>query len=136
MFAGSVGFGTMLVDLAFHTLLTAPEETALYFGAKFVLAFVVGFAFYDASDLLGSVLGGVAFDVLTGVYYWFAYYLSSSVLSCCFLSPPQVYGVPLVVFFSVGGYQVSSWLLAFIAVHFVAFSASFLVVRYLLESDD
>lgn len=128
-FAALVGVGTMLLDLAFHTLATSPEETPLYFVAKLALAFVTAFAVYDHSGLNWALAGGVAFTALTGVYYALAYYFQNPALSCCFLSPPQVFGLPYIAFFQLGYLAVSTWLLAFAFVHFVAFVVSYLAVE-------
>ncbi len=125
-----IGLGTMLIDLAFHFLLTSPMETPAYFLAKFLLAFIVAVpAIIFLRGLRGALIGGIVFDALTGVYYYVAYFTRSTVLSCCYLSPPAVHGLMNQTFGYLGGYPISSDLLTFAVVHFGAFFTSYLIVR-------
>ncbi|MDE1854441.1 MAG: hypothetical protein KGI38_11940 [Thaumarchaeota archaeon] len=132
-FAAGVGIFAMLIDLAFHTFLTSPEETFLYFTMKFLLAAAVAFAFYRWGALKGALVGAAIFDILTGVYYGLAYYAGNPALSCCFLQPPQVFGLPYAAWLSFGYLTVSTWLLAFVVVHYFAFFAAYLLAKVVAD---
>jgi len=123
-----VGLLTMLIDFLFHTLASSPQETPLYFFAKFSLATLTDFLPLG-SKLTRAVFGGVIFTALTGVYYFAAAYFANPILSCCFVQAPAVYGVPYQVYFVLGNFQVSDWLLIFAGVHFLAFFIASLLVK-------
>jgi len=129
--AAIVGLITMFFDLGFHTFFTSPEEVPLYFLAKFTWGTLSALAVLSMPILTGAVLGGLVFDFLVVLYYGAASYTQNPALSCCFLSPPSVYGLPNTTWFVLYGYPVGPWAAAFLVVHFLAFFGAYLIVGWL-----
>ena len=116
-------------DLIFHTFFTTPEETPLYFLAKFGNAFLVSmFTYFIPSVLVGALIGAVAFDLLVAGYYYVAYLLNNPALSCCTIYAPHVNFLPSVTYFTLSYWPITNDVLAFILVHFFVYFVAFLIV--------
>jgi hypothetical protein len=127
-----IAFVTTAGDAFFHTFFSSPEETFLYFVAKFINAFIVSlFVLRIPSILMGAFVGAVAFDILVGFYYGLAYYAHNPALSCCFINAPHINGLPYATYATIEYFSITNDVLGFILLHFAVYFFAFLIVAKL-----